>query len=78
MNRSFVVVGGGPRQACLISEWSALAPLSSHTTARPDGLGTSFGSQTNNGRQTVREPARQDLSTLRASRNVWVDHQSDG
>jgi hypothetical protein len=30
------------------------------------------------GRQTVREPARQDLSTLRASRNVLVDSQSDG
>jgi hypothetical protein len=57
---------------------SALAPLSSHTTARPDGPGTSFGSQTTNGRQTVRERARQDLSTLRTSRNVQVDHQSDG
>jgi hypothetical protein len=61
------------------SRSSALAPLSSHTTARPDGPGTSIGSQTNNGPQTVREPARQDLSTLRTEpQHPGVDHQSDG
>jgi hypothetical protein len=55
----------------------ALAPLSSHTTARPDGTDTSFGSQTHS-RQTVREPARRIPQTLRAGRNALVDYQLDG
>jgi hypothetical protein len=47
---------GQPRQARLISDRSALAPLSSHTTARPSRAGTSFASQTTNGPQTGQEP----------------------
>ena len=54
-----------PRRACLIPGSVALAPLSSHATARPRQAGTSFESQATSGRQADREPAHRDLSTLR-------------
>jgi hypothetical protein len=44
-----------------------LAPLLSHTTGETRQAGASFGSQTQIGRQTAREPTRQDLSTVRTN-----------
>jgi hypothetical protein len=59
-----------PWRAYLISDRLALAPLMSHTTARPGGAGTSFGSQAVTGRQDNLEPAPPGLTTLRPNRNA--------
>ena len=56
----------------------AFTPLSSQATARPDVRHLVRKPGRESDRQTVREPCRQDLSTVRTSRTVVVDTQSDG
>src|SRR5919106_2114443 len=55
----------------------AFTPLSSQTTARPDGRPLVRKPSHNSDRQTVRELCRQGLSTVRTSRTAVVDTQSD-
>jgi len=56
----------------------AFTPLSSQATARPDGRHLVRKPSRDSDRQTAREPCRQDLSTVRTSRTLVVDTQSDG
>src|SRR5918995_6711929 len=56
----------------------AFTPLSSQTTARPDDRHLVRKPSRASDRQTVREPCRQGLWTVRNSRTVVVDTQSDG
>jgi hypothetical protein len=55
-----------------------VTPLSSQTTARPDGRHLVRKPSRNSDWQTVREPCRQGLWTVRKSRTAVVDTQSDG
>ena len=56
---------------------SAPAPLSSHTTGRPDGLGTSFGSPTKTaGRRFVSQPLRISKRYESLAPSRWILNQT--